>query len=100
MSEMDKLDAALTERGIEHQYNKTSPEMAEIVKLARSKIRIPENKEFWSQIIVYKDGEYLWDAICSYGTYGYEDGLLEVAGSIAKDDVEGFLTADDIINRL
>lgn len=92
--------AALTERGIEHQYNKTSPEMAEIVKLARSKIRIPENKEFWSQIIVYKDGEYLWDAICGYGTHGYEDGLLEVAGSIAKDDVEGFLTADDIINRL
>lgn len=48
MSEMNKLDAALTERGIEHQYNKTSPEMTEIVKLARSKIRIPENKEFWS----------------------------------------------------
>ena len=100
MSEMDKLDVALTERGVEHQYNKTFPEMTEIVKLARNKIRIPDNKEFWSQITVYKDGEYLWDAIYGYGTYGYEDGLLEIAGSIAKYDVEGFLTADDIINRL
>ena len=29
MNEMDKLHVALTERGIEHQYNKTSPEIAE-----------------------------------------------------------------------
>lgn len=97
MNEMDKLHVALTERGIEHQYNKTSPEIAEIIK---DKIKIPEDKEFWSQITVYKNGKYLWDAICGYGTYGHEEGLLEIAGSITKDDVEGFLTADDIINRL
>ena len=44
-----------------------------------------------------------WDAICHDGSYGHQEGLLEIMGSIVKidyDDVEGWLTADEILNRL
>lgn len=45
--------------------------------------------------------EFEWDAICQYGSYGYEDGLLEIYGRIVpNDDVEGWLTADKVIERL
>lgn len=52
-----------------------------------------------NQIIVYdENNDRLWDAICHYGSYGYEHGLLEIYGVIC-DDVVGYLTADDIINK-
>ena len=45
-----------------------------------------------------------WDAICQRGSYGAEDGLLEIMGTIvspwAGDSVEGFLTAQDVIERI
>ena len=44
-----------------------------------------------------------WDAICHDGSYGNNEGLLEIMGSIVqiKDDtVEGWLTADEILKRL
>ena len=45
-----------------------------------------------------------WDAICHDFSYGHEKGLLEIMGSLVKENhsdvVEGFLTADDIIKRL
>ena len=44
-----------------------------------------------------------WDAICHCGSYGHEQGLIEVAGSIVKidnDDVKGCLTAEEILARL
>lgn len=53
------------------------------------------------------DGEQIvcddWDAICHRGSYGHEDGLLEIMGSIVQnnaDEVEGYLTAEDILSRL
>lgn len=61
------------------------------------------------QLIVYSDEsktrEYReWDAICHYGSYGYEEGLLEIYGNIVPendyDDVMGWLTADDVIKLL
>lgn len=42
-----------------------------------------------------------WDAVCHLGSYGYENGLLEIMGSISRsDDVEGWLTAEDVIERI
>ncbi len=42
-----------------------------------------------------------WSTICHKGSYGYEDGLLEIMGSISrKKDVEGWLTAEDVIERI
>ena len=53
------------------------------------------------------DGEQIvcdsWDAICHRGSYGHEKGLLEIMGSIVQnddDDVEGYLSAEDILLRL
>ena len=44
----------------------------------------------------------MWDVICQEGSYGYHDGLLEAYGDIvdAKGEVEGYLTAQDIIERI
>lgn len=62
------------------------------------------------QVIVYYSEDDIakdvraWDAICHPGSYGYGSGLLEVMGSavvrIDGDEVEGYLTAQDIIDRL
>lgn len=43
-----------------------------------------------------------WDAVCNDMSYGHEQGLLEVMGSISNrpNDVEGWLTAEDILARL
>lgn len=46
-----------------------------------------------------------WDAICHYGSYGVEHGLLEIAGSLVDeekdgDSVCGWLTAEDVIARI
>ena len=58
------------------------------------------------QIIVYNTkNKILFDAICQRGSYGFEDGLLEVMGSAvvdrAKDgdSVAGWLTAEQVIER-
>lgn len=57
------------------------------------------------QLIVYDErGNRLWDAICHEGSYGVEEGLLEIYGEIvspmAEDSVEGWLTAKDVIKRI
>lgn len=82
MTEMDKLDAALTEMGIEHTYD----------------------HEYMggTQIVVREDGKYHWDAICTPYSYGFKKGLLEVMGKplLGKNGVAGHLTADDVLNLL
>ena len=52
--------------------------------------------------VLDKDKNVIWDAICHYGSYGYEEGLLEVMGEklIGHDDVEGYLTAEDVIELI
>ncbi len=96
MTEMDKLDAILTERNITHTYGRRFPEIDKIIE----ENKIFEDQDWGTQIIVYEDGVRKWDAICGYGSYGEKEGLLEVSGNITKKDVEGFLTADDIIKRI
>lgn len=58
------------------------------------------------QLDVYNaDGDYLFDAICQNNSFGSKKGLLEVMNRKMKitkssDDVEGFLTAEDILRRI
>lgn len=58
------------------------------------------------QIVVFdSEGNRLWDAICHFRSYGYEQGLLEVMGDTVVresdgDSVCGFLTAQDVIDRI
>ena len=43
-----------------------------------------------------------WDAVCFTDSYGAQRGLLEARGRVitGHDDVEGYLTADEILRRL
>jgi len=44
-----------------------------------------------------------WDVVCHFGSYGHQGGLFEGLGVIfgdENDEVEGFLTAQDILDRL
>ena len=90
MSELDKLEQYLKENGI--GYN-----------------RIDEQRAWnpWPrhQIIVFgQDGGIAWDAICHRGSYGFEQGLLEIYGNIVTeedgDSFVGRLTAEDVIKRI
>ena len=90
MSELDKLEKYLKEHGYEY----TRDDFDGIPSYDRR-----------HQLIVYKDGERTWDAVCQPGSYGYEEGLLEIYGDIVwpevdLDDVRGWLTADDVIARI
>ena len=94
MSEMDKLEKYLILKGYRYKrFEETN--ISEIMgeDIGRK------------QIVVYKNGKRSWDAICHWGSYGYEKGLLEIMGSIVDeekdgDSVVGWLTAQDVINRL
>ena len=87
MSELDKLENYLKERGIQYE-------------------RIDEEGIFNRHQILVKDknGDVIWDAICQLGSYGYEAGLLEIMGALVRpedsDSVAGWLTAEDIIMRI
>lgn len=55
------------------------------------------------QLIVYKDGRRVFDVICNgIYSYGGQQGLLEMMGVTVPEgkDVEGRLTADDVIKRM
>lgn len=93
MIEMDKLETYLKRNGIKY-YRMYMP---------RCEIKEGIVCRERNQIIVYgEDEKRQWDAICHKGSYGYEDGLLEIMGCIVRDDyaVEGWLTAADVIERI
>ena len=89
MSEIDKLEEYLKTHGYNYE---------------RIKDKGTDGAWLQNQVIVYDDnGERLWDAVCNIISGGYKKGLLEVMGSAVvrcDDEVEGWLTADDIIKRL
>ena len=100
MTEMDKLEQYLIQHRIEHnRYRETATirawgggEVAEVP--TRDQICVPEEGD-----------RCKWDAICQAGSYGYEEGLLEIYGDLVDpkedgDTVVGYLTADDVIKRL
>lgn len=89
ITELDKLEEYLKVNG--YEYERIDEEGSVFAPMLNH-----------HQIIVYKDGERDWDVICHYGSYGYSAGLLEIYGNIVhgEDTVEGWLTADEIIERL
>lgn len=56
------------------------------------------------QITVLENDNKVWDAVCHDGSYGHTVGALEVMGTVivtnTLDDVEGWLTADEILERV
>jgi len=94
MSELDKLEKYLKEHGIIYERNE-------------SHSINPITGEDWglNQIVVYKNRKRFFDAICNRGSYGFEQGLLEIYGDIVDvhrdhDSVVGWLTAKDVIERM
>lgn len=83
LTQLDKLEKYLKENGIKYERIDTKD---------THQINVPNSR----------DKE--WDAICHYGSFGYKEGLLEIYGSIVPenvgDTVEGYLTAEDVVNRI
>ena len=54
--------------------------------------------------IIKNSGDaWLWDFVCSHGTYGAEDGLLEYWSkkmSDAEEDPIGWLTAEEVVEKI
>lgn len=85
MKQMDLLEEYLREKEIKYQR---------------------KDMDEGEQIIVFGDnGNRRWDAICTKYSFGREKGLLEIMGDIVDekrvgDSVEGWLTAQDVIDRV
>ena len=112
MTEMQKLDKYLTKHNIKHIYKRRWPEFDKQQKIMRVTATgaiyhtMKENAidGGWQIVVSDENGEYLFDAICGYGSFGFNRGLIEIMGCIVPDDahdsVEGSLTADEVIERI
>lgn len=100
LTEMDRLEAYLKENHIVYERIDHEDMMEKERKLVvESGIHIEPMERH--QIIAFdKDGRRTWDVICHRGSYGAERGLLEGMGDIFNEDVEGNLTAAEIIQRI
>ena len=86
--------------GIEIDYT----EMGKLEWLLQE-AKIPYRIEYiWGMPSVryYGHGEELiCDAVCHSGSYGHEEGLLEIMGLTRNDDsVEGWLTSEEVFDRI
>jgi hypothetical protein len=89
------------------EHRKNYKEMNDLIKLL-AKNNIPfevlafpafsalreEDKDFGLQIFAPSYENHVIDAVCHWGTYGYENGLIEIMSDYL-DDVEGWLTAGE-----
>ena len=101
LTEMNKLEDYLKANGFEYQRedldNLLPPGSWRATQKILGEDAEPVDKH---QIIVFENGACSWDVICQYGSYGNDEGLLEGMGSIFEDDVEGWLTAADVIKKI
>lgn len=78
--------------------------LAEMLKNAEIPYKLVYNPYTKSNILVYpNDKERIADAIYCWGSYGYEQGLLEVGGKIAEmddDEVEGYVSTEEAFRRI
>lgn len=88
LTELNKLEQYFKDRGIEYErIDKDDP------FLERHQIK-------WKMPQKNSKRKLLNDVICQRNSYGHEQGLLEGMGSLFVADVEGYLTADDVIKRI
>ena len=97
MSELEKLEEYLKEHNYNYRWNSVCQGYEGCPSMF-----LPHQ----DQIVVYDDhNTRLWDAVCHFGSYGHEKGLLEIMGVIVDEEADGgsvigWLTADDVIKRL
>ena len=92
LTELDKLEDYLKEH--RNEYERIDREDLDHC-IGRHQISVPNH------------AKKKWDAICQPGSYGYEEGLLEIYGSLVDrakygdtDSVCRWLTAKDVIERI
>ena len=93
LTELNKLEQYLKSKGIPYERidrNTLLDQYGRMRQLERHQICVP----------VIDDELKDWDVICNWGSYGYEEGLLELYGNLCGGDVIGYLTADDVIRRI
>ena len=94
MTEMQKLDILLKHAKVPHTYGRRWPEMDSPEYLPGGRLDCGE------QIIAYDAaGNRIWDGVWGWGSYGFEQGLIEVMGAqlLGHDDVKGWLTARQVM---
>lgn len=77
--------------------------LAKMLKNARIPYELVYNPCTDSNVLVYpNDKERIADVIYFWGSYGYEQGLLEVGGKIIKidDEVEGYVPTEEAFRRI
>lgn len=96
MNEFDKLIKMLDDAGIPYERNDDKNDLScfGIEREPMRRIKYEKNDNFC-----------VCSVICGYGSYGYEEGLLEIMGLLTPeeeqlDSVAGYLTADDVFNRI
>lgn len=84
-------------------------EMQKLIKML-TEANIPfEVRQCWgTPQVCYPPRHYgygtICDAVCHEGSYGYSAGLLEIMGLVdfeeVGDEVEGWLTAEEVFSRI
>lgn len=101
LTELNKLENYLMAKGFDYKRtdsdNVYSAEEWRIVVDVNGANAQPMDRH---QIEVFKKRRRSWDVICQFGSYGADQGLLEGMGDIFGKDVEGWLTAEDVIKRI
>lgn len=98
LTELNKLEQYLKEHGVDYIRDDMTFKFPRDVVSHFTHLGIDEMDKH--QIIVFRNGERVWDVICQFGSYGGDDGLLEGMGEIFLDPVQGWMTAADVIARI
>lgn len=95
-TELDRLQEYLIAHRITHDRvdeEEIIDEVGRVLVSDRHEIYVPEEGE-----------ECRWIAVCHRGSYGWEERLIEICGTLVTeeddDTVVGFLTAADVIDRM
>ena len=100
LTQLDKLEAYLKEHHI--PYDRIDKdEVFEETPYGKCIVECEQH-----QIIVpHKGKERQWIAVCQHVSFGHENGLLEIRGSLVRCKygavhIQGWLTADNVIKRI
>ena len=96
LTEFNKLEQMLKEAGIPY-------EREDVERVPRDEvIRLGLHHYFdWHQLRYMRNGRKVSDVVIFYGSYGFENGLLEQMGLLPPcgDSVQGHLTAEEVFER-
>lgn len=100
MTELDKLEKYLKDNNIPYQRIDKRPGLT-----SRQWLELYGAGKDFHQICVPSRTNCEFDVICHQGSYGYEEGLLEIMGLLTEEEMEedrvlGYLSAEDVIKRI